>query len=89
MDGSHAHLIGIAGNGMRALAEVLRGWGWSISGSDLMIQGHAAENLPANADLVIYSDAIPQENPELLRAAELAFPFELFSSVGKNHFRFG
>ena len=32
-----AHLVGIAGNGMRALADVLLGWGWPLSGSDLDI----------------------------------------------------
>ena len=31
-----AHLVGIAGNGMRALADVLLGWGWRLSGSDLI-----------------------------------------------------
>jgi UDP-N-acetylmuramate--alanine ligase len=31
----HAHLIGLAGAGMRALSEVLLGMGWSLSGSDL------------------------------------------------------
>ncbi len=34
-----AHLVGIAGNGMRALADVLLGWGWSLSGSDLDVSG--------------------------------------------------
>ena len=29
------HLVGIAGSGMRSLADVLVGAGWSVSGSDL------------------------------------------------------
>jgi UDP-N-acetylmuramate--alanine ligase len=83
-----AHLIGVAGSGMRALAEVLAGWGWQLSGSDSnavavrdlaaknirVFEGHAAEHLPPETQLVIYSDAVPAENPELCRAAELGVP---------------
>ncbi len=78
------HLVGIAGNGMRALADVLLGWGWQLSGSDLnvaavqslaaagvrLFQGHDAGNLPDEADEIVYSDAVPVENPERRRAAE-------------------
>ena len=83
-----AHLVGIAGNGMRALADVLLGWGWRLSGSDLdvapvqslaaagvrLFQGHDAGNLPDEADEVVYSDAVPADNPELRRAAERGIP---------------
>ncbi|MBN1395899.1 MAG: UDP-N-acetylmuramate--L-alanine ligase [Pirellulales bacterium] len=78
------HLVGAAGNGMRALANVLAGWEWSISGSDLdlapikhlastglrLFQYHSADNLPPDAELVVHSDAVPPDNPELRRAAE-------------------
>jgi UDP-N-acetylmuramate--alanine ligase len=92
-----AHLVGIAGNGMRALADVLLGWGWTLSGSDLnttgfsrpgprLFHGHAAEHVPREAELVIYSDAIPAENPELRRAAELGIPalsyFQMLGQLG-------
>jgi UDP-N-acetylmuramate--alanine ligase len=84
MDGSRAHLIGIGGNGMRALRDVLVGWGWAVSGSDLALGGHAAENVPPNADVAIYSDAVPSNNPELLRAAELSIPaLSYFQALGK------
>jgi len=81
-----AHLIGIAGAGMRSLADLLRGAGWTISGSDLhpvdherdrlpdafrVAAGHAAANLDPCTDLVVYSDAIPPDNVELSRAREL------------------
>jgi UDP-N-acetylmuramate--alanine ligase len=80
-----AHLIGIAGSGMQSLAAVLSGRGWRISGSDLnpraadelkrlratIAAGHAARNVPADAQLVIHSDAVPPENVERRRAAEL------------------
>ncbi len=69
---------------MRALADVLVGWGWTVSGSDLdpspakhlvatgasLFQGHAAEHLPPDADLVVHSDAVPPDNTELRLAAE-------------------
>jgi UDP-N-acetylmuramate--alanine ligase len=91
------HLVGIAGNGMRSLADVLLGWGWTLSGSDLnaagflhqclrLFHGHAAEHVPREAELVIYSDAIPASNPELRRAAELGIPtlsyFQMLGQLG-------
>ena len=83
-----AHLVGVAGSGMRALADVLAGWGWQLTGSDLAwhrlqafggkaarwFQGHAAEHLSPETELVVYSDAVPADNPELRRAAELGIP---------------
>ncbi len=86
----HAHLIGIAGSGMRAMAEVLRGWGWRITGSDCSVpsppaplsltgegrlfHGHAAEHVSPETDVVIYSDAVPADNVERRRALELGIP---------------
>ena len=95
-----AHLVGIAGAGMRALAEVLLGWGWKLSGSDLTIgparhlagrgvrlcEGHAAAHLPPDTELVVHSDAVADDNPELRRAAELDIPtlsyFEMLGYPG-------
>lgn len=65
------HIIGIGGVGISALAKVLASRGAEISGSDIETGGHRAENVPADADLVIYSNAVPQGNPERLRAREL------------------
>jgi UDP-N-acetylmuramate--alanine ligase len=81
----HAHFVGIGGSGMRALASVLAEQGWSVSGSDLrpastkrlsargicIRRGHASDHVPANARLLVYSDAIPVENPERGRAEHL------------------
>jgi UDP-N-acetylmuramate--alanine ligase len=93
-----AHLVGVAGAGMRALAEVLLGWGWQLSGSDLAIapvrglaregvrlhEGHSAAHLPPQADLLIYSAAVPPSNPELRRAAQLAIPaYSYFEMLGR------
>ena len=66
-----AHLIGIAGSGMRSLATVLLARGWRISGSDAnpsaadhllslgarVIKGHSARNVPDDSDWIIHSDA--------------------------------
>ena len=83
-----AHLIGIGGSGMRALARVLLGKGWRLSGSDLAIgtddplakggiccfSGHLADQVSPEVECVIYSSAISAANPELCRAAEIGIP---------------
>ncbi len=83
---------------MRALADVLVAWGWTISGSDVnlspvrsladagvrLFEGHAAENLDADTQLVVKSDAVPADNPELRRAAELGIPtLSYFEMLGR------
>ena len=80
-----AHLVGVCGSGMQALAELLLGLGWHVSGSDrcaseeairtlesrgLRIhQGHKATHLPHHADVLVYSQAIAPENVERVRAS--------------------
>lgn len=78
----HIHFIGIGGVSMSALASTLAGWGLRVSGSDrgdsptlaqLRAQGIATafpqsgDNL-GDADLVVYTTAIRDDNPELLAA---------------------
>lgn len=78
------HFIGIGGYGMSALARVLLDMGFSVSGSDqkqskitdkLAADGaaiyldHQADHI-AGAQLVVYSTAIPADNPELAAARE-------------------
>jgi len=92
------HLVGIAGCGMASLARVLRDRDWRLSGSDIHIdpvrslteegvclhQGHAADQLPEAIDAVIRSDAIPADNPELLRAAQRGIPvYSYFQMLGR------
>lgn len=75
----HAHLIGAGGAGMRALADVLLGQGWHVTGSDLSsgsgrayaLAGHRAEHVSPQADLVIYSAAISRDNCERKAAERL------------------
>lgn len=84
------HLIGVCGAGMRALAELLAGLEWSLSGSDqqkpppaiqhlmrcgLVFHGeHRAEHVPADADCVVYSPAVPASNPERQAAGRRGVP---------------
>ncbi|MBW4828022.1 MAG: UDP-N-acetylmuramate--L-alanine ligase [Clostridiaceae bacterium] len=79
---SHVHLIGIGGISMSGLAEILLKEGYTVSGSDMnssliidklkkqganIYTNHKKENIQG-ADLVIYTDAISNDNPELLEA---------------------
>ncbi len=82
------HFIGIGGSGMCPLAEILRSEGFELSGSDCnegetldriksygipVYMGHKAENIKG-AELVVYSAAIKEDNPERKAAAENGIP---------------
>ena len=82
------HFVGIGGIGMSGLAEILISQGFKVSGSDLALteitkrlenlgaeiyKGHCAENIK-NVDLVVYSSAVNQENPEVKAARENKIP---------------
>ena len=88
-EANNIFFVGIGGIGVSALARVLKATGKQISGSDLedseIIQNlrkegikiyvpHNRENLPKDADLVIFSVAVPESNPERARAKELNIP---------------
>lgn len=83
--GARVHFVGIGGAGMSAIAKVLLERGAEVSGSDLkrsraasMLEvmgarvhvGHDA-GLLEGVDVVVASTAIPESNPELIRAREL------------------
>jgi UDP-N-acetylmuramate--alanine ligase len=85
---NNIHFTGIGGAGMSGLAEVLRTMGFSVSGSDRasgpvtrrlqkmgvrVRRGHRATNI-GDADIVVYSAAVPLDNPELARAREKRIP---------------
>ncbi|MEZ6196047.1 MAG: Mur ligase domain-containing protein [Planctomycetota bacterium] len=78
-----AHLVGVSGIGMSALARQLVHLGWKVSGSDRspgeptrelvrlgvpVAAGHAAENIPVACDLVIHTAAVGDDNPEIAEA---------------------
>ena len=80
------HFIGIGGIGVSAIARMMLAHGKTVTGSDLnssetteeleklgakVYLGHNKKNLESETDLVIYSPAIPGNNPELKRALEL------------------
>jgi UDP-N-acetylmuramate--alanine ligase len=84
----HIHFVGIGGVGMSGIAEVLFNLGYTISGSDLSDSvtlkrlgalgittyvGHVASNV-ANADAVVTSTAVQQDNPEVIMAREKRIP---------------
>lgn len=79
----NAHFIGIGGVSMSSLAMMLKNMGISVSGSDFHVSpttqflseqgisiafGHHEENVPAATDLVVYTAAISDDNPEFLYA---------------------
>ena len=84
------HCIGIGGIGLSAIAEILVSRGYNVSGSDMkesdithklenkgakIYIGHRAENVE-DADLIVYSAAIAEENPEIIRAREKNIPMK-------------
>lgn len=81
---SQVHFIGIGGISMSGLAEILLENGYRVSGSDAKFSnilkklenkgatisvGHSKDNING-ADLVVYTDAISKDNPELLEAID-------------------
>ena len=82
------HCIGIGGIGLSAIAEILLSRGYEVSGSDMkesaetvrlaskgarVFIGHRAENVE-QADLLVFSAAVGQDNPEMKRAEERGIP---------------
>ena len=80
--GMHIHLIGIGGAGISAIARVLLGRGFVVSGSDAagnkvtaalaaagatIFEGHTAKQIEG-AELLVISSAIPTDNPEVVAA---------------------
>jgi len=82
------HFIGIGGISMSGLAEILLEHGYKVSGSDMKASqkteslarkgaeifiGHDKENI-RDKDLIVYTAAISENNPELAGAKELNIP---------------
>ena len=79
------HMIGIGGTSMSGIAEILKRYGFIVTGSDAseselvdklresnipVVVGHNLENL-RKADLVVYSAAIPETDIEMQEAKRL------------------
>lgn len=84
----HIHFVGIGGIGMSGIAELLVNAGYLVSGSDLrrssvtrrlsafgcrIVTGHARGNVQ-QADVVVFSSAVPPDNPEIQEARERGIP---------------
>jgi UDP-N-acetylmuramate--alanine ligase len=84
----NVHFVGIGGSGMSGIAEVLVNLDFNVSGSDLaknattkrlqafgatVYQGHATENV-MDADVVVVSSAVNEENPEVKAARARNIP---------------
>ncbi|HHU84299.1 MAG TPA: UDP-N-acetylmuramate--L-alanine ligase [Clostridiales bacterium] len=97
------HFIGIGGSGMCPLAEILHSKGYILTGSDnnesdtlnriknlgiKVYMGHSADNIQ-DAQMIIYTAAIMQDNPELNAAIEMRIPtFErskLFGAISRKY----
>lgn len=82
------HFIGIGGISMSGLAEIAISKGFEVSGSDIqdshlikkLIKNGAVINIPhdennvSHADLVVYTSAVKEDNPEIIKAKELKLP---------------
>lgn len=98
LDGIHKiHLIGIAGSGMRAIANILISQGFDVSGSDIQESavterfrkmgatihiGHKAAYVKG-VDAVVRSTAIHADNPELMAAKAQHIPILHRSDIVK------
>lgn len=85
----YIHFIGIGGISMSGLAQILLEEGFTISGSDskkseLTLQlaelgakiyyGQRASNISKEIELVVYTAAVKEDNPEYIAAKELNIP---------------
>ncbi len=100
----HIHFIGIGGISMSGLAEILLEEGFTISGSDakespltdkLASEGvqisypQSAANITAGIDVVVYTAAIHEDNPEFAAAKNAGLPMlsraELLGQIMDNY----
>jgi len=90
------HLIGIGGIGTSALARWFLSQRYKVSGSDTtaspiiqqlkkegirVVIGHKPENLKKETNLVVYSAAVPLDNPEIKKAKKSGIPIKSYSQA--------
>ncbi len=83
------HFVGIGGIGMSGIAQILLEMGYSVSGSDIkenkntellrkkgakVYIGHSPQNVEKDVQVVVYSSAVREDNPELKKAREMGIP---------------
>lgn len=93
------YFIGIGGIGMSALAQYFKDQGGTVSGSDRdaspvtellekkgirVVIGQKTGNVPQDVDVIVYSDSVPEDNPERVKGRELGISsFSYFQMLGK------
>lgn len=92
----HIHCIGVGGIGLSGLAQIFHEQGNAVSGSDMYAShitetmqkkgieiyiGHDEPNVKGSVTKVVYSSAIPDSNPELIKAREMGIPTITFSEA--------
>ena len=85
---NNVHFVGIGGIGMSGIAELLLNLGFKVSGSDLtdskiiqnlknkgakVFKGHDEKNIN-NSEVIVYSSAVSDDNPELKIALQNNIP---------------
>jgi UDP-N-acetylmuramate--alanine ligase len=99
----HVHFVGIGGINMSALAKWFLHEGVKVTGSDMaksnltqqvetagaqVTQGHSESNMTDSIDLVVYSPAVPETNPERAWAVannvRCLSNFELLGEISKD-----
>lgn len=85
----HIHFIGIGGISMSGLAEIMQDRGHVVTGSDMkssptihhleslgieIFPSHSSSNITDDIDLVVYTAAVHEDNPELMAAKERQIP---------------
>lgn len=88
-DYKHIYMVGIGGISMSGIAEILKKWNYTVSGSDWTVSsqtewlekngikvdiGQESSFITKDIDLVVYTAAIKQDDPQLIRARELGIP---------------
>ncbi|RDU25105.1 UDP-N-acetylmuramate--L-alanine ligase [Anaerosacchariphilus polymeriproducens] len=100
----HIHFIGIGGISMSGLAEILLQEGFQISGSDSkkselttqleklgakIFYGQRSTNIEVSTNLVVYTAAIREDNPELMAAVSMNIPIltraQLLGQIMENY----
>ena len=100
----HIYFIGIGGISMSGLAQILLQEGFQISGSDAthsdltnvleakgatIYYGQLESMIPENIDLIVYTAAIKEDNPDMIEVASRKLPIltraQLLGQIMKNY----
>ena len=104
---ARVHFIGIGGISMSGLAQILLNAGFTVSGSDrapselteklekegvTVYYGQRSENIKEGTDLVVFTAAIKEDNPEYMQAKTMGIPLmaraDLLGQIMKNFVSF-